>query len=1023
MKKKEKVIELTLFIFIFLVYAFSVSNTITFWDSAEFITSSHNLQASHPPGAPFYTLFSNFILLFFPASWAAIISNLISVFFGALTIVLLYKITRFIAYKILEGSPSKNNSVIAIFAGLGSALTLSFSTTFWTVSTEAEVYTMSSFLLLLVFYLMLLWNASEEVIKSRKILLGIAFLLGLSIGVHLINLSIIIPLSILCLHKKKGLDWKNVIITLFSSIILFLVIYTIGIQGFLKVASFIDIQLVNNYNWPVNSGLFVLIGMFSVVLFFGLKNAKKKRKRITFNVLLAILFFALGTSSYIMPFLKNAVITPFSNQIATSNDLLKYIQAKQFGVDNIPLLKGAIFNAPLDKDFPFLNSEPIVSYDAESNRYVTTDDGKYSKINYANEFDMFFPRMFSQKPISATGYSNWVNIKGEKITYPVKGKATDLLKPTFTENLTFFKNYQIDWMYSRYLFWNFIGRQNENKGTGDVLNGNWISGVNAFDKYKIGDKSVIPDTYQNDKSNDGYYFLPFILGILGLFALRKNKAYFFTTLIFFLTFGLGIIVYLNPVPESVLVRERDYIFLGSFIVFSLWVGLSIIIIYTWLSKITSEKVKIGIVSVVVFSCAPFQLLAKNWDNHQRKKDNFAYDLGKAYLDSCPKNAILITNGDNFTFPLWYLQEVESYRTDVRVINFDQLNLESYIDKLKYKSLDSEPINFTFSKVNYIEGNPKLFPLKKETGQPADVKLVLEFLNNEKTKINWNGKQQHYIPADVFKVAIDSSKFEYNLFDSKALKANYVSAIAWKYSKDFYALNELMLMDIIQNNIHEKPICFAVNGQFDHYLGLQDFMIHEGFVEVLSPMIRRNKELNPKIVDTKRVYSLLMETMPFGKFNNETEFIRFENREYIQSIVRRNYYFLAQALIEDGENDKAKLVLDKCLLSFPSKTIAYKQFAFALGKLYYRIGDSQKGEEVCLKAMDNVWEELQWITSVDNPGNPILNVKKASKLKEMYEQMINQLANYNSEEANKRKMELEAFTRHFSIWLSKNWPYN
>jgi len=1023
MRKRKRIIELILFVFVFFIYAFSVSNNIAFWDSAEFITSNYNLQATHPPGAPFYTLLCSFILFFVSGSWSALVINLVSAFFGALTVVLLYRITFLIALKLLKNSLSKNSNNIAVLAGIGSALTLAFSTTFWAVSTEAEVYTLSSFLLLLMFYFMLLWNNCDEAINSRKILLGIVFLLGLSTGVHLINLSIIIPLSILYIHKRKGLHWKYLFLALFSSVFLFLLLYSVGIQGFIKIASSLDIKLVNTYSLPVNSGLFILILLFLGAIIFGLKSAKNTGKVKLHNVLLAILFFAVGASSYIMPIIRSKVSTPFSNQIATSNELLKYIQAKQFGVDNIPLVKGTVFNAPLDKNAPFSDDEPVVTYNSVSKKYETTDDGKFSKINYASEYDMVFPRMFSQKPISATGYSNWVTIKGEKIVYPVKGKETDLLKPTFAENATFFKNYQVDWMYSRYLFWNFIGRQNENKGTGDILNGNWISGINAFDKYKIGDKSVIPDTYQNDKSNDGYYFLPFILGILGLFALRKNKAYFFTTLVFFLTFGLGIIVYLNPVPESVLVRERDYIFLGSFIVFSLWVGLSIITIYTWLSKITSEKVKIGIVSVVVFSCAPFQLLAKNWDNHQRSKDNFAYDLGKAYLDSCPKNAILITNGDNFTFPLWYLQEVESYRTDVRVINFDQLNLESYIDKLKYKSLDSEPINFTFSKVNYIEGNPKLFPLKKETGQPADVKLVLEFLNNEKTKINWNGKQQHYIPADVFKVAIDSSKFEYNLFDSKALKANYVSAIAWKYSKDFYALNELMLMDIIQNNIHEKPICFAVNGQFDHYLGLQDFMIHEGFVEVLSPMIRRNKELNPKIVDTKRVYSLLMETMPFGKFNNETEFIRFENREYIQSIVRRNYYFLAQALIEDGENDKAKLVLDKCLLSFPSKTIAYKQFAFALGKLYYRIGDSQKGEEVCLKAMDNVWEELQWITSVDNPGNPILNVKKASKLKEMYEQMINQLANYNSEEANKRKMELEAFTRHFSIWLSKNWPYN
>lgn len=1019
MRKSEKVIELILFVFVFFIYASLMSNTIAFWDSAEFVTSNHNLQATHPPGAPFYTLLCNFILLFFPVSWTAFISNLISAFFGAFTVVILYKITRFIALKMLKNSVSKNKNTISTLAGIGSALTLAFSTTFWTVSTEAEVYTLSSFLLLLMFYFMLLWNNFEDKMKSKRTVLGIIFLLGLSIGVHLINLSIIIPLSILYVHKKKGLDWKHLVLAFFSSVLLFLLLYFVGIQGFLMLVSLLDIKLVNTYNLPVNSGLFVLILLFLFATIFGLKRANIRM----YNALLAILLFAVGASSYLMPIVRNEVNTPFSNQIATSNELLKYIQAKQFGVDNIPLVKGTVFNAPLDKNAPFLDDKPIVTYNKESKKYDITDDGKYSKINYASEFNMVFPRMFSQKPISSTGYSSWVTIKGEKIAYPVQGKITDLLKPTFVENLTFFKDFQVDWMYSRYLFWNFIGRQNENKGTGEILNGNWISGINTFDKHKIGDKSVIPEVYQNDKSNDAYYFLPFVLGILGLLALRKNKVYFFSTIVFFLTFGFGIIIYLNPLPESILVRERDYIFLGSFMIFSLWVGLSIITIYTWLSKIASEKIKIIIASIIVFSCAPFQLLAKNWDNHQKNKDSFVYDLGKTYLDSCPKNAILITNGDNFTFPLWYLQEVENYRTDVRVINFDQLNLESYIDKLKYKSLDSEPINFTFLKKNYIEGKPKLFPLQKERDQPADLKLVFEFLNNEKTKINWNGKQQHYIPTDIFKVAIDSSKLEYNLFDLKELKANYINAITWKYSKDFYVLNELMLMDIIQNNIHEKPICFAVNGQNNHYLGLQDFMIHVGFVEVLSPIIRRNKELNPKIVDTKRMYPLLMEAMPFGKLDDEKQFVRFENREYIQSIVRRNYYFLAQALIEEGENDKAKLVLDKCLISLPNKTIAYKEFAFAIGKLYYRIGDQQKGEEVCSKAMDNVWEELKWVTSIDSPENPILNAKKAIKLKDMYEQMISQLAKFNNKETDKRKVDLEAFTKHFSVWFSKNWPYN
>lgn len=1020
MRKIEKVIDSILFVFIFLLYAFSTSKTIHFWDSAEFVTSNYHLQATHPPGAPFYTLLSNFILLFFPSSWVVLISNLISAFFGALTVVLLFKITRLITSSLLHDE-KRNVKLLPFLTGMIAALTLAFSTTFWTVSTETEVYTLSSFLLLSSFYILLLWHQSNCVLTSRRLMLLFAFVLGISLGVHLINLSVIIPLSILHIHKKKNLEWRWVILSLLSSTLMFLLLYSFCVLGFIKVAAALDVRMVNNFNLPVNSGVLLLVILLLVSIGYVLFKTKKIGNSSFYHVTLGVLFFAIGTSSYLMPFFRNNVSTPFSNQILTSNESLKYIKAKQFGVDNIPLVKGTIFNAPLDKTMPFLNGEQVMTYNSVSKKYEVIDDGKYSKINYANEFDMFFPRMFSQKPSSATGYTNWTDIKGKKVTYPVQGKATDLMKPTFSENIRFFINYQVKWMYLRYLYWNFIGKQNNNKGTGEIFNGNWISGINSIDASRIGDISLIPDSYKKDKSQNAYYFLPFILGLIGIWSLRKNRLYLITSIIFFLTFGMGIIIYLNPLPESILVRERDYIFLGSYVIFSFWIGLAILTLYDWLKKIPNNVLRIGIVFGLVFCFAPLQLFAKNWDDHQRNKDTFAYDLGKSYLDSCPENAILITNGDNFTFPLWYLQEVENYRADIRVINFDQLNLEFYIEKLKKRSLNSDPVFFTFSKENYIEGNPKLFPLQKETDQPADLKLVFDFLNNEKTKIKWNGKDQHYIPTDIFRINVNASKMNYNLFESNKLKATYISSINWKYSKDFYALNELILMDVIQNNISKRPICFAVNGKKEHYIGLQDFMIHEGFVEILYPMKRTMKNVNPKIVDVNKMYSLLIDESNFKKYNDENV-INYENKEYVQLIVRRNFYFLAQALLENGENGKAEKVIDRCFELFPNQAIPFKQFAFALGKLYYRLGYKNKGDEMCLLSMNNLFQELQWLTSFNPDINPIINVKKGNALKKMYEQMIQQLGNYNPEKAIVKQQEFETFNKHFFIWEIKNWPY-
>lgn len=1015
MRKIEKAIEPLLFVFVFIIYAFSVSKTIAFWDSAEFITSNYHLQATHSPGAPFYTLFCNFILLFFPASYAALVSNFISAFFGALTIVFVYKIVRVVVLKI-----TSDNNKLAIFSAIVSGLTLAFSNSFWAVSTEAEVYTLSSFLLVVLFYLMLLWHASNSFVFSGRITILIAFVLGVSMSVHLINLAVLIPMSLFYIHKKKHLNWTSILIGPFIGLFLFLFLYSFGVQGFLKVASKTDIWLVNSYNLPVNSGLFLLVFLFLGGAFFGLLRSYRKNNIFIHTILLSILYFVIGMSSYLMPVMRNNVVTPFSNQITSTNDLLNYIQAKQFGVDNIPLVKGKVFNAPLDKDFPFLNGESIYVYNRDSKKYELVDDGKFSKINYAHEYDMFFPRMHSQKPISAVGYSNWVDIKGEKIVYSVQGKEKDLLKPTFSENLQFFKNYQVEWMYLRYLYWNFIGKQNETKGTGAVFNGNWISGFDFIDKSRIGNSSMIPKNYNNNKSNDVYYFLPFLLGIIGLWSLRKNPVYLIGTIVFFLTFGVGIVIYLNPLPESVLIRERDYIFLGSFIVFSIWIGLSLVTLNDWLMKIKSEKIRITLVVIAVIVFSPLQLLAKNWDNNQRNNDTFAYDLAKTYLNSCPKNTILITNGDNFTFPLWYLQEIENFRDDIRVVNYDQLNVAAYIDKLKKQSLSSASVNMSFSKENYREGNPKLFPLQKETGKSIDVKLLFDFLNNEKAKINWNGKKQHYIPGDLFSVSVDTTKAVFSNIDLASLKASFNANIVWKNTKDFYQLNDLVVMNLIQENINERPICFLVNGSNEHYVGLQNNLIHKGFVEQLMPIARTNRSLNPKIVAIDISKKILSEVHSLGNLNNVDLFVKSENIEYSQTIVRRNYYFIAQALIEEGKNKEAKQLLDKCVDLFPNETIPFRQYAFALGKLYYRLGLKQQGDEICEKAMDNLSQELSWLTSFD-PINSILNVKKAIELKAMYEQMILQLEPYNESEFLKRKNDVIQSQDRFVNWRNRNSP--
>ncbi|WP_046758024.1 glycosyltransferase family 117 protein [Kordia jejudonensis] len=1017
MPKAKKIISWMLFAFVFIVYAISSSKTIAFWDSPEFIVSNFTLQASHPAGAPFYTILSKVVLSFFPASMAAYVSNLISAFFGALTVVTLFRIVINIAERVLSESKSNHAPTLALFAGLISALTLAFSDSFWTATTETEVYTLSFALLTGMIYVMLMWEKTQAPRKEIILLVFLAFLLGISTGVHLITIAVVIPFSVLIAHKKFGLTIKNFIIAIILGCIGFFIIYGFVVQGLIKLANNLDIWAVNSLEMPLNSGILILLFLLSTLFAIALVFSRKRKKIILHHCILGLIFFLIGMSSFFMPIQRSHTNTLVSDSIKNSNKMLQYLRAEQFGVAAIPLLKGPVYNAPLDKDVDFLDGKPALTYDDVQKKYAVVHDGKFKVVNYSDEFTMFFPRMFDKG--DAEKYKAWTPIFGEPITYPVQGKIVTINKPTFGENLSFFVNYQVFWLNLRYLYWNFIGRQNDHQGLGYIKDGNWISGINALDKHRIGDQSIIPEYYKNHKGNDAYYFLPFILGILGLIALWKQKHYFWTTLLLFLTFGIGITIYINPVPSSILVRERDYIFIGSFVIFALWVGLSVIALFKVTAFIANQKTRYIVVGMIAFLAAPGQLFAKGWDNHQRSHDDFAYHFGKAYLDACPEQAILITDGDNMTFPLWYLQQVEGYRTDVRVINFDQLNLETHIDNLKQKLFASNPLKLSLRKENYVSGIEKLIPLQEEIKEAANLPVLFNFLNNETTRINWNGRMRHYIPSTSFTIPIDTVNIK-KIIDPKAVNASYTESITWSHPKKFYGLNEIVLMDLLTNNIQDRAICFAINGKKRHNIGLEPYLIQHGMVNVLAPIQRKNPKLNPKIVDTQMMYSYLKNDVNFEGINNEDVFFRSEIKDYTRIILRQNYYFLAQALLEEGKTAESVEILDTCISLFPNKTIPFEEYAFAIGKLYVRAGKVEKGTQICKTAMQNIWNELQWMTSFD-PPYPIINLRHAYRLKNMYAQMMSQFPT-GEQNLPVSKENFQQFDAAFLKWQNRNWPY-
>jgi tetratricopeptide (TPR) repeat protein len=1017
--KTKKLTEIILFLSVFIIYCFSVSKTINFWDSSEFITSSYTLQASHPPGSPLYTIICGFVLSFFSSENAAIVSNIISSFFGATTVLLVYKITYKITVTTLKDQLSKTLKQLPLFTGLLASLTLAFSTSFWTASTETEVYTLSFTLMTLMIYTILKWYYTKDIKRERRLLLLFFFLLGLSVSVHLILLSIVIPFSLLFVFRKFKTSIKNFFIGLMSGIILFFVLYVFVIKGILKLASVVDIYFVNTLQLPANFGALLTIVLVFLSLIFSSIFLKNKQKSNLNLGSLSILLFLIGSSVYILPLLRSNVNTLVAEKVNTAKRLKTYISAERFGVDNIPLLYGPTYNAQLDNARPFLNTKPVLTYDAEAKKYVEAHDGISKKINYSFKFKTVFPRMYDTK--NAANYAAWTNIKGEAIAHKVDGKIRTFMKPTFSENFSFFTNYQLDWLNLRYLFWNFVGKQNDHHGLGYIKDGNWVSGFNFIDKYRVGEESSIPAHYKQNKGNDKYYFLPFILGLLGVIALIKKKEIFVFLLLLFLTFGVGITIFVNPLPSSILIRERDYILIGSFIIFSIWIGLSLIPIINLIKKFTNKKIVLLVIVILTFLASPIQLFAKGWDNHQNGNDKFAYNFGKAYLDSCPKQAILITNGDNMTFPLWYLQEVEGYRTDVRVINFDQLNIDTHINNLKLTKKQSLPVTFDLDKELYIAGIEPLIPLQNETEDPIELEVLTQFLNSDKTLTNWNGRKRHYIPGDTFSFSIDTTNTYFYSYLSRTYDTELVSKLVWTYPKGFYSLSDIVVLNIIKNNLGKRPICFTNNSKTSHLVGLNSYLFQKGLISELTPLKRKSKKNNPKLLDTELSFQLLVENSHFKNFDSKHSYVKDENRTYARDILRQNYYFLAQALLEENTIEKAKKTVDKCLELFPNNEVPYKQYAYALGRLYFRMGLNDLGDKVCKTAMDNIWNEILWITSFNTP-NPIINVRHANKLLSSFKQMTTQIKPFNKEYAQQCEENLKNHVNTYNVWYLNNWPY-
>ena len=702
------------FLISLVVYLLTIEPTASFWDCGEFIATAYKLEVGHPPGAPFFMVLGRFFTLFAggDVTKVAVTVNILSAIASAFTILFLFwSLTHLVKKFFSEEDFRSPVAMVTIFgSALVGSLAYTFSDSFWFSAVEAEVYSTSSLFTAVVFWAILKWeNMADEPGSNRWIIL-IAYLMGLSIGVHLLNLLAIPAIVIVYYFKKYSPSVRGIVAAMIVAVAILGVVNYLLIPGLTAIAGKFELVFVNGLGMPFNSGVIIYAILLFGGLIFGVYYTHNKGKVIWNTILLSLFVVVIGYSSYAIIVMRSEANTPLDESNPdTVFSLLSYLNREQYG-DN-PLLYGASFNSRPTG----VGAGKSSYYKGEKEYYEVEKSRKYE---YEPEFKGVFPRMWSTQARHVNEYLFWAKMEESKLYdirrdeqgNPVQNqygtysydRSRPLAIPTFRDNLRFFFRYHVGYMYFRYFMWNFAGRQNDEQGQGELTKGNWISGIKFIDKARLGSQDDLPDFIVNNKGHNKYYMLPLLLGLIGAYFHYKkhNKDFWVITLLFILT-GLAIVVYLNQYPLQP--RERDYAYAGSYYAFAIWIGIGVAGLIEWLSKkkrILATSVAVVLISLIL---VPGLMARENWDDHDRSHRYTAPAFARNFLNSCLPGGIMFTNGDNDTFPLWYIQEVEGVRTDVRIVNLSYLTADWYIEQMKQTYYDSEALPITMTKDQYIQG--------------------------------------------------------------------------------------------------------------------------------------------------------------------------------------------------------------------------------------------------------------------------------------------------------------------------------
>lgn len=965
------------------VYISSAEPTASFWDCGEFIATSYKLQVGHPPGAPTFQLLGRFftILAFGDVTKVAFMMNLMSALVSAFTILFLFWTITLLAKRIIAAH--KNSEDITVYeklvifgSGLIGSLGYTFTDTFWFSAVEAEVYPLSSMITAITFWAILKWDEQSNDSQSWRWLLLIFYLVGLSIGVHLLNLLVLPAIVYIIYFRKYDFSWKGFIVAgILSVFLLFLILYII-IPGIVILAGNIEIFFVNSLRLPFNSGTIFYLLALTTLLIWGIFYTHKKQKFYLNLAINTFIMLLLGYSTYFILVIRSNAEPPINENSPTNAvNLLAYLQREQYG--DIPLIYGPYYSAPLDRTRKWGDRRPIYKKDEKTGKYVIIDDRKGTKPRYESEFCTIFPRMFSSSDQNhIEGYERWGKVKGEMISYNDGMQNRMIKKPTFIENLRFFIRYQVIHMYFRYFMWNFAGRQNDNQGHGNVIDGNWISGIPFIDS-RLGPMDKYPNTFKQNPAYNRYYMLPFIFGLIGLYFhfLRRKKDAFVLGLLFFMT-GLAIIIYLNQTPYQP--RERDYAYAASFYAFAIWIGLALLAIAEFLRKYINSYLSFTITFIAMFFAVPYILASENWDDHDRSNRYTARDIAKNYLDSCEPNAILFTNGDNDTFPLWYVQEVEGYRTDVRVVNLSLLNTDWYINSLKKKAYDGLPVQFSLKEEQYQSGTyDVLYLLDQGSETYISIKEIFYLIHNkpERLKLIYDNRRLDILPSNKFRLDVDKAKVLSNGTVSLKDSSLLVDQLKWEIDKNVLYKSGLMVLDLLAHFDWDRPIYFAITTGDDAYFGLHEYFQLEGLAYRLVPIHTKDKirGIHGR-VNTEKTYYLYMHKYQWGNMEKTGIYLDETNRRMCLNF-RNNFARLAEVLIEQGDTIKAVEVLDRAMYLMPEEKVPYNYFILPIVESYYRAKLYQKGDSITQRLLEQQHEVLEYYNSFSSSMKPIIKNEK------------------------------------------------